>query len=262
MKKYTIILLAGALAVWGTAMTIHHAHADWDNVSMNKQVDDTSFVVNQNCSGTKIGPELVLTANHCIADMFEDVERDVISNNGEVEKKKFRIALPGYVSQKFFDGVHETRTYSYRYKIKARSVKFDLAILKTDAPLPASEETPISCKEPGRGDTVYAVGNPFVVLYATVTKGTVSSVQRNYEQIGISNGEGTYGQDNGFFQFTAAIAPGNSGGAVYNDSGELVGVVVRGGPSNIGLGVPLADVRSFLKDNDAFIAYGVKKVCD
>jgi serine protease Do len=194
--------------------------------------------------------------------MFEDVERDVVNDDGQVEKKKFRIAIPGYVSQKFFDGVHETRTYSYRYKIKARDIKLDLAILKTDTPLPPSEKSAISCKEPVRGDTVYAVGNPFVVLYATVTKGTVASVQRNYEQLGVTNGSGTYGQDNGLIQFTAPIAPGNSGGALYNDAGELIGVVVRGGNYTLGLGVPLSDVREFLKDNDAFVAYGVKKVCD
>ena len=266
MKKPATILLAAAAIAFSVATFIHAARADegrgWGVADMNKQVDDTSFVVNKNCSGTKIAGDLILTANHCINEMFEDVERDVVSDNGEVTKKKFRIAVPGYVSQKFFDGVHETRTYNFRYKIMARDIKLDLAVLKTDAALPKSEISEIACKELARGDTVYAVGNQFVVLYATVTKGIVSSVQRNYEQLGISNDYQSSGQDNGFFQFTAPIAPGNSGGALYNDAGELVGVVVRGAPYNIGLGVPLDDVRSFLKDNDAFSAHGVKKLCD
>ena len=249
MKKW--LLIFGVLCLFlALLMVIHTAHADeWAIEAMNKQVDDTNFLVNESCSGTKVSDRLILTADHCIKEQFKDIEREEVNDKGEVTKKVIRIAVPGYVSQKFFEGVRETRTYSYRYHIKAHDGTLDLSLLETDAPLPKSGVAGVACQNLLRGNTVYAVGNPHVVLYATVTKGIVSSVQRNYEQLEITNGYENAGQSNGFFQFTAPIAPGSSGGAVYNDRGELVGVVVRGGNGNIGLGVPLSDVRAFLQDN-------------
>ena len=43
------------------------------------------------------------------------------------------------------------------------------------------------------------------------------------------------------------LTGGSSGGALYNDRGELIGVVVRGAPG-IALSVPLSDILAFLKD--------------
>src|ERR1039457_4310506 len=94
------------------------AYADWDIKAMNTQVDQTNFVVNQNCSGTLIDVKagLILTANHCVADLYRDVERDVVKDNGEVVKKTFRVLVPGTVSQQFYTGAHATRQMSYTYK--------------------------------------------------------------------------------------------------------------------------------------------------
>jgi serine protease Do len=67
------------------------------------------------------------------------------------------------------------------------------------------------------GEWVLAVGNPFR-LQSTVTAGIVSAKGRN---INILDTE--YGIES-FIQTDAAVNPGNSGGALVNTNGELIGI--------------------------------------
>jgi serine protease Do/serine protease DegQ len=89
------------------------------------------------------------------------------------------------------------------------------------------------------GDFVLAIGNPFVVGQ-TVTSGIVSALHRN--KLGIAEYED-------FIQTDAAIYPGNSGGALVNLRGELVGIntaFLGAGNTNPGMGfaIPINVVRS------------------
>ena len=68
------------------------------------------------------------------------------------------------------------------------------------------------------GEWVLAVGNPFSYLKSTVTAGIVSAVGRDLD---IIKGEKTIEE---FIQTDAAVNPGNSGGALVNLKGELVGI--------------------------------------
>ena len=67
------------------------------------------------------------------------------------------------------------------------------------------------------GEWVLAVGNPFK-LTSTVTAGIVSAKARNLSILG----EGT--EVESFIQTDAAVNPGNSGGALVNTAGELIGI--------------------------------------
>ena len=67
------------------------------------------------------------------------------------------------------------------------------------------------------GEWVLAVGNPFN-LTSTVTAGIVSAKARNRSILG----EGTSVES--FIQTDAAVNPGNSGGALVNTKGELIGI--------------------------------------
>lgn len=74
------------------------------------------------------------------------------------------------------------------------------------------------------GEWVLAVGNPFAQgtpydLTSTVTAGIVSAKARNINILGGRN----YGIES-FIQTDAAVNPGNSGGALVNLKGELVGI--------------------------------------
>ena len=68
------------------------------------------------------------------------------------------------------------------------------------------------------GEWVLAVGNPFN-LTSTVTAGIVSAKGR-----GISLGSGDKSKIESFIQTDAAVNPGNSGGALVNTKGELIGI--------------------------------------
>lgn len=69
------------------------------------------------------------------------------------------------------------------------------------------------------GEWVLAVGNPFM-LNSTVTAGIVSAKARS---IGIMGNSQKLGIES-FIQTDAAVNPGNSGGALVNTSGELIGI--------------------------------------
>jgi serine protease Do len=72
------------------------------------------------------------------------------------------------------------------------------------------------------GEWVLAVGNPFN-LTSTVTAGIISAKGRN---IGILEREASKGQFpiESYLQTDAAVNPGNSGGALVNTKGELIGI--------------------------------------
>lgn len=75
------------------------------------------------------------------------------------------------------------------------------------------------------GNEVYAIGSPLGFEY-TISSGIVAAVRDN-ERVSISdpytyeNKEMTYEK---VLQITAAISPGNSGGALFNSKGEVIGV--------------------------------------
>ncbi|KAA5801547.1 DegQ family serine endoprotease [Alkalicaulis satelles] len=115
----------------------------------------------------------------------------------------------------------------------------DLAVLKIDAdePLPVMAFDDSGTAEVG--DLVLAIGNPFGVGQ-TVTSGIVSALART--DVGIT--------DYAFFiQTDAAVNPGNSGGALVNMRGELIGVNTAifsrsGGSQGIGFAIPAEMVRT------------------
>jgi Do/DeqQ family serine protease len=99
-------------------------------------------------------------------------------------------------------------------KVLGRDPDTDLAMLKVDLPdLPTMTLGRSDTLRPG--DVVLAIGNP-VGLSQTVTQGIVSAT-----------GRGLYGMVadfENFIQTDAAINAGNSGGALVNTAGELVGI--------------------------------------
>ena len=125
----------------------------------------------------------------------------------------------------------------------------DLAVLKVDArnlpTIPWGDSSKLKVAE-----WVLAIGNPFGVFNQTVTLGIVSATGRSVEGLSVYED---------FIQTDAAINRGNSGGALINGRGELVGINTAiysetGGYQGIGLAVPSNLVRETM---DALIKDGV-----
>jgi serine protease Do len=96
------------------------------------------------------------------------------------------------------------------------------------------------------GENVYVIGNPLGYLTFTVTEGILSAFDR---EIHTDSMEDTAIN---MFQISAPINSGNSGGPVFNDRGEVIGVAAakNGSASVEGLGfaVPMDDVRELLDE--------------
>ncbi|MCQ4165177.1 S1C family serine protease [Tahibacter harae] len=115
----------------------------------------------------------------------------------------------------------------------------DLAVLKIEASdLPSmklDEAPPVNV-----GDVVLAIGNP-IGLGKTVTMGIASAIDRQLDQWAYED----------FIQTDAAINSGNSGGALVNARGELVGINTANVPQRqiaegIGFAIPVATAKGVL----------------
>jgi Do/DeqQ family serine protease len=110
--------------------------------------------------------------------------------------------------------LNDRRTFDA--KLVGHDPSTDLAVIKVDAdnlpfiPFGNSEMLKV-------GEWVLAIGNPFN-LNSTITAGIVSAKARNINIL-----SATYAIES-FIQTDAAVNPGNSGGALVNLKGELVGV--------------------------------------
>ena len=216
----------------------------WEQTKMNAQVDASNVSINGNCSGTFISSDLILTANHCIADSFVDKVVESVDELGNVTKRTVRVSVPGVAFQPVIDSTgNEVARKLVRYQVIKHDADVDLALLRVKSGLISPADAPqISCHVPVRGDKVWSVGNPYGVLYGSVATGIVSSIDRSYSGLGIID-------DNAhrLLQHTALIQPGSSGGALYDDGGKLVGVNVRGTPV-VYFAVSTDDVNAFVAD--------------
>jgi len=156
-------------------------------------------------------------------------------------------AAKGYIitNNHVIDGADDIYvTLEDRREIEAKLVgsdpKTDIAILEIDARnLTALKIAP--SRSVKVGDYVIAVGNPFG-LSSTVTSGIVSALGRE-------SGRGNGYQD--YIQTDAAINQGNSGGALVNSKGELIGINTAilsrsGGSNGIGFAVPTKMIKGVM----------------
>ncbi len=130
----------------------------------------------------------------------------------------------------------------YEATLIGRDEQSDLAVIKIDA----ENLTPAvfgSSDDLRVGDRVIAIGNPLGSLGGTVTVGYVSAKDR---QITIED------QTMTLLQTDATINSGNSGGGLFNDKGELVGIAVAYasgiGVQGLNFFIPVDQVQPVVED--------------
>lgn len=101
----------------------------------------------------------------------------------------------------------------YNAELIGTDEKTDIALLKIDAGDDLPFATFGDSDQAKVGEWVLAVGNPFN-LTSTVTAGIISAKSRDLSGINAQS----------FIQTDAAVNPGNSGGALVNTRGELIGI--------------------------------------
>lgn len=224
------------------------ASAEWSIRDMNRTIDQTNFLVNDKCSGTLVNAaaQYILTAAHCVDSQYETAERETVAPDGKITTEKYRRMIDGKVTQLTFNGVEKDVRTDYRVKLVAVDTSKDLAVVQVIGALPVGlTATVLATVDPERGDKVYIVGNPMVMLYASVVPGYVSSLNRSPSLLGIDHIKTP------LLQISGGTIGGNSGGAVYNDKGELVGVPVLASRIHaiLGFAVTVSAVREFLAAN-------------
>jgi len=150
--------------------------------------------------------DYVLTAYHVIEDLVETKIRVILAD--------------GTISE---------------VSIAGSSIRSDVALLKLGD---STDLAPVTLTDSDRvaiGDHTLVIGHPFEEDNS-LTVGVVSQLTR-FEGIG-------YGQDErwiaNLIQFDAPANPGNSGGPVFNEDGDVIGMVIAGINPFMGEGVSLA----------------------
>jgi serine protease Do len=158
-----------------------------------------------------------------------DAEGYIVTNYHVIEDaKKVTVTLPG---GKKIDAT-----------IVGRDEAVDLAVLKVDGikNLPVAKFGDSS--KVRVGDTAIAIGNPLGEEFAgSVTSGIISALNREITM----NGEA-----NKYLQTDAAINSGNSGGALCNTAGEVIGInsIKVGSAEGIGFAIPINTAKPIIEE--------------
>jgi len=130
-------------------------------------------------------------------------------------------------------------------EIVGADASHDLALLKVDADglkaLPLGDSSKVEV-----GDNTYAIGNPYGLDH-TLTTGVVSALNRTLQAPDGS-------ELGGAIQTDAALNPGNSGGPLLDEDGQVIGVNAQiatggtegGGNVGIGFAIPTSTVKQFI----------------
>jgi len=287
-----LIAIAGGFIALGANRLIDNNQTSYDRSGDNKI---PAYLASNTMSGPMVLPDFTVAAENTIHavvhiqteydnrkssvyDYFFDF-RDFFGEQGGTPQPVIAtgsgviISPDGYIvtnnhvvteSNKIEVTLNNKKTYEAT--IVGTDPSTDLAVIKIDATdLPYivfgnSDELKI-------GEWVLAVGNPFN-LTSTVTAGIVSAKARNINILGSTDGTAI----ESFIQTDAAVNKGNSGGALVNTRGELVGInaAIASGtgyyagysfaiPSNIVRKVA-ADLRDYGTVQRAFIGVSIKEL--
>ncbi|HAO68735.1 MAG TPA: trypsin [Ruminococcaceae bacterium] len=134
---------------------------------------------------------------------------------------------------------------TYQGTVVGYDSKTDLAVVKIDASGLTPAELGIS-DELKVGEKAIAIGNPGGLTYAgSVSEGIISGLNRSLRAA-------TDGYTMDFIQTDAAISPGNSGGALVNEFGQVIGInsqkLAADGYEGIGFAIPIDEALPILKD--------------
>lgn len=164
----------------------------------------------------------------------------IVSKNGYILTNNHVVAEADELKVSLNDG------REFEAKLIGADPKTDVAVIKIEADgLPIA--TLADSDQLRVGDLVFAVGNPLGVGQ-TVTMGIVSATGRN--NLGILAEQGGY---ENFIQTDAAINAGNSGGALVDAQGRLIGINTailsgsrQGGNIGIGFAIPVNQASAVL----------------
>ncbi len=193
----------------------------YNYVNFSSSIEETNFTI----AASKTINAVVHIKN---TSNYEDSKSWLYNLYGDSAPKKIGsgsgviISPDGYIitNEHVIEGASEievtiNNNKAFKAKIIGSDPYTDIAVLKIEPKSPLSY-IPFGDSESLKiGEWVLAVGNPFN-LNSTVTAGIVSAKSRDLNKMDRKN--------QSFIQTDAAVNQGNSGGALINTNGELVGI--------------------------------------
>lgn len=150
---------------------------------------------------------------------------DIVTNHHVVEGA-FSEKGEEYVAVwfKFSPGSRPTKENFLVAKVIRKDIQHDLALVRLLKPLPPNAAViPLASSLPDVGQEVFVIGHPKSYLWS-FTQGIVSQIRPNHHW--------TYSDRiprvATAIQTQAPINPGNSGGPLFNDDGQMIGIVFGG----------------------------------
>jgi serine protease Do len=165
----------------------------------------------------------------------------VIDPAGIIATNNHVIADADQIYVNFNDGTRLKVT-----KVIGRDVKTDIAVLQVQPAKPLASAKLGDSSKMRVGDWAMAIGNPFG-LGGTLTVGVISALKRDINS-------GPYDE---FLQTDASINKGNSGGPLFNMSGEVIGInsaiiSPTGGSIGLGFAIPSNEARQIIEQLRAY----------
>lgn len=233
--KYYFGVLLGLLLLTSVGISGYHLWEIIDDRSkmtlsdFHDIINNYNYSVNRQCAGTMIDPEerIILTAYHCVSDLRRE--------DGTHRKVPIGHTIPE------IDYEFETEGTLLEYDFH-----YDLAIVKlnTESEHGARKIT-FSEREIEQGEKVFIVGNPF----GEIGSASVAYISHIAPRSGLAQYQ---------VQIFGALIPGTSGGSIWNEYGEFMGVPVQTRTfrqpdftsfTPYGYYVPVRYVEQFLREN-------------
>lgn len=152
------------------------------------------------CDAVALTPHYALTAGHCVPDQ-DTCERLAFVRN-------YAMPIVGELTLDVFDC--DDLVFSKRSHLLELEA-FDFAIVRLSQPLPDLPDRAVDLGIPARGETAISIGSSSG-LPLKVSSGIVDAVDSR----------------NGYFRLAIDVAAGSSGAGVFNERGQLTGMVVAG----------------------------------
>ncbi len=257
-----VVLAAGGLGVGGGVLGYQLAKGSAGsagpgvNITTVQPSGDNTNAVNYTGNSMSVSDVAKMTSPSVVEITTESVTTDlymqqyvqtgagsgvIISADGYIVTNNHVIDGAGKITVTTKDGT------AYEAKLIGTDSETDVALLKVEAadlqPVVMGNSSDLQV-----GDTAVVIGNPLGQLGGTVTSGIISALDRDITLNGNSMS---------LLQTNAAINPGNSGGGLFNDKGELVGIVVAksGGTTTdgttiegLGFAIPIDNVKKVIEE--------------
>lgn len=193
----------------------------------------------------EVGPAIVGITNKAVAQDFftnRQVEVERGFGSGVIFRQDGYIVTNNHViagANELIVSLEDGSTYSGT--LVGTDELTDIAVVKVDAKnLPAARFG--NSDDIMVGEPVVAIGNPMgLALHGSVTVGVISAIDRSISLNDVS-----------LLQTDAAISPGNSGGALVNYEGEVIGInnakVAREGVEGIAFSIPINTVKDVVNE--------------